>query len=70
MVMNFLLDATRYVYGRGVMFAVSSLVVFFMIVIKDLASQFFGTGAGWFIRTVSNRFQTSFIPDADAQSTP
>jgi hypothetical protein len=44
LVINLLLDLTRYVYGRGVLFKVSSLVVFCLLLFKDTAYQFWHFG--------------------------
>jgi hypothetical protein len=44
LVINLLLDLTRYVYGRGVLFKVSSLVVFCLLLLKDTVYQFWHFG--------------------------
>ena len=43
-VVNFLLDCTRFVYGRGVLFSISNISLFFALVLKDVASQFWHFG--------------------------
>mmetsp|Transcript_6409 Transcript_6409/g.15844 ORF Transcript_6409/g.15844 Transcript_6409/m.15844 type:complete len:976 (-) Transcript_6409:489-3416(-) len=37
---NFLLDVTRFVYGRGVLFSLSRVEVFFLLIAKDITYQF------------------------------
>ncbi len=41
---NFLLDITRFVYGRGVLFSVSRIEVFFLLITKDIVYQFWHFG--------------------------
>ena len=44
LVTNFFLDLVRFVYGRGVLFKLSSPVVFFFLIMKDLCYQFWHFG--------------------------
>lgn len=44
LVVNFFLDLIRFVYGRGILFKVSSLLVFFLLVLKDTAYQIWHFG--------------------------
>lgn len=55
---NFFFDVIRFVYGRGVLFALSSPIVFFAILIKDLVYHLWHFGAkycevlDWILRVV------------------
>jgi len=48
LITNFLLDTVRFVYGRGVLFKVSHIAVFFLMVMKDMLSQFWHCGFKYF----------------------
>ncbi len=67
--LNFMMDAIRFVYGRGVLFALSSIWAFFLLLAKDTSYQFWHFGFTYFDTYVVFTMKT-WVPGGKATMSP